>query len=272
MSRPQAAPGAAASSVAASALTLATLLSPARAAASRKNGARSRGPKSAEGKQRSSRNALKHGLCARKHVVVEGERPDAFAAFEAALVDDLAPEGALQMLLAGRIARAAWRLERAERIEAELFAREMEGLFGTGDLGADLGLALIRDCNGARAFETLLRYRGAAQAEFSRSLRLLRELQREAEPGAGRRPAERAAPTVAPPAPPCAAPIEPEHRAIATARTDEPGVAAPATADLPVNSEHAAPLPCGHSPRAAEGPRSPQKSWRNGARNGSRQR
>jgi hypothetical protein len=173
MSRPKAASRAAASNVAAS---LAALLSPARAEASRKNGAESKGPKTPEGKARASRNALKHGLRAEHHVVVEGESPEAFAAFEAALVDDLAPEGALQMLLAGRIARAAWRLERAERIEAELFARQMDGPFGDGDLG----LALIRDGNGARAFDTLLRYRGAAQAEFSRALRILKALQAEA--------------------------------------------------------------------------------------------
>jgi hypothetical protein len=143
MSRPKAASRAAASNVAAS---LAALLSPARAEASRRNGARSKGPKTPEGKARASRNALKHGLCAGHHVVVDGESAEAFAAFEAALLADLAPAGALQTLLAGRIARAAWRLERAERIEAELFARQMEGVFGDGDLG----LALIRDGNGAR--------------------------------------------------------------------------------------------------------------------------
>jgi hypothetical protein len=173
MSRPKPAQRAAAANVAAS---LAALLSPARAEASRRNGARSKGPKTPEGKERSSRNALKHGLCAGHHVVVEGESPEAFVAFEAALVDDLAPAGALQTLLAGRIARAAWRLERAERIEAELFARQMDGPFGDGDLG----LALVRDGNGARAFETLLRYRGAAQAELTRTLRTLKALQAEA--------------------------------------------------------------------------------------------
>jgi hypothetical protein len=38
----------------------------------------------------------------------------------ATLAGELVPVGALQGLLAGRITRAAWRLERAERIEAEL--------------------------------------------------------------------------------------------------------------------------------------------------------
>jgi hypothetical protein len=164
MSSPKVAPRAAASNVAAS---LAALLSPARAEASRRNGAKSHGPKTPEGKARASKNALKHGFRAEKHVVVAGECPKKFAAFEAALVGDLAPEGALQSLLAGRIVRAAWRLERAERIEAELFAREMQGLFDDGDLG----LALISDGNGARAFDVLLRYRGAAQAELLASVR-----------------------------------------------------------------------------------------------------
>jgi hypothetical protein len=182
MSSPKAASRAAAPNAVAA--SLAALLSPARAEASRRNGARSKGPKTPEGKAHASRNALKHGLRAEHHVVVEGASPEAFAAFEAALLDDLAPEGALQTLLAGRIARAAWRLERAERIEAELFAREMRGPFGDGDLG----LALIRDGSGARAFDTLLRYRGAAQAELSRALRTLKALQAEAQEVAPSRP------------------------------------------------------------------------------------
>jgi hypothetical protein len=41
------------------------------------------------------------------------------------------------------------------------------------------GLALIRDGNGTRSFETLLRYRGAALAEFWRALRTLKALQAE---------------------------------------------------------------------------------------------
>jgi hypothetical protein len=211
MSRPKAAQRVAASNVAAS---LAALLSPARAEASRRNGAKSKGPKTPEGKARASRNALKHGLCAEAHVVVEGESPEAFAAFEAALIADLAPAGALQTLLAGRIARAAWRLERAERIEVELFAREMDLPFGEGDLG----LALIRDGNGARAFDTLLRYRGAAQAELFRTLRTLRALQAEAPPA--RAPGKDAAAHVT-----GAQPNEPESRTNAGASRARPAAA-----------------------------------------------
>jgi hypothetical protein len=147
-------------------------VSSARAEASRRNGARSRGPRTAEGKARSAQNALKHGLRAEKYVVLLDEDRDEFAALEAAFIDELAPAGALQRVLAGRVARAAWRLMRADRLEVELFEER-----GCGERG--VGLALIRDGNGTRSFETLLRYRGAAQAELWRALRTLKALQAE---------------------------------------------------------------------------------------------
>jgi hypothetical protein len=136
----------------------------------------------------------------------------------------LAPEGALQGLLAGRIARAAWRLERAERIEAELFARHAHS-------DRDLGLALIRDCNGTRAFDTLLRYRGTALAELWRALRLLKALQAEAAvPHAPVFEAEPAAQLPAPQADAgatCQQPIEPEGRRIPGENAPVPPTDAP---------------------------------------------
>jgi hypothetical protein len=75
-------------------------------------------------------------------------------------------------VLARRIPVAAWRLERADRLEAELFAER-------GYDGASLGVSMIRDGNGTRSLETLLRYRGAAMAEFWRALRTLKALQAE---------------------------------------------------------------------------------------------
>ena len=75
-------------------------------------------------------------------------------------------------MLARRVAVAAWRLARADRMEVELFEeRRWED--------AGVGMALIRDGNGTRSFETLLRYRSAAMAEFWRALKTLKALQAE---------------------------------------------------------------------------------------------
>jgi hypothetical protein len=191
-------------------------LSNARAEASRINGAKSRGPKTPQGKQRSAQNALKHGLPAQKFIVVDGEDQAAFDALHAALIDELAPEGALQTLLASRIARAAWRLERAERIEGELFGYH-------GDDG-NLGLALVRDGNSTGAFDTLLRYRGSALAELWRALRLLKALQAPA-------PHDAAAPRAVPERPVAEIRNEPNDRAnrgeiVPPPARNEPGAAA----------------------------------------------
>ena len=147
-------------------------VSSARAEASRKNGAKSRGPKTDEGKA-ARRRMRSSTACARRSIVVLPDEDAAeFAGLEAALVEELAPVGALQTVLARRVAVAAWRLARADRIETELFEERRSASGG-------LGLALIRDGNGARSFETLLRYRGAAMAEFWRALRTLKALQAE---------------------------------------------------------------------------------------------
>jgi hypothetical protein len=145
-------------------------VSPARAEASRRNGAKSRGPRTEAGKARASQNALKHGLRAAKHVVLPAEDPGAFAALEAALLEELAPEGALQTVLARQIVSAVWRLARVDRMEVEL-------LVFRDRAERDLGLAATRDGNTARTLPALVRYRAAAHAELLRSLRTLEALQ-----------------------------------------------------------------------------------------------
>jgi hypothetical protein len=198
------------------ALRAAVPMSSARAEASRRNGAKSRGPNTPAGKARSAQNALKHGLRALKYVVLPDESAAEFQALEAALVEELAPVGALQMALARRVAVAAWRLARADRLEVELFAERSYS-------NASPGLALIRDGNGTRSFETLLRYRGAAMAEFWRALRTLKALQAE-QPTLRDMSAEGypAAERTAPPPPAQMAPRPIPDRPAARQNTNEP--------------------------------------------------
>jgi hypothetical protein len=146
----------------------------ARTEASRRNGARSRGPKTAEGKQRSAQNALRHGMRAQRFVLLDDEDASEFEALAAALRDQLAPDGALQEILIARLTLVVWRMFRADRMEIELLNPHL-ALDARGRPGG-LGLALIRGGHGPRAFDTLSRYRGAVQVEFWRALRGLSAL------------------------------------------------------------------------------------------------
>jgi hypothetical protein len=151
-----------------------------RAEASRRNGSRSRGPVTAEGQARSAPNALKHGMRASKVRVLGNEDEAAFQSLAAAMRDDLTPVGPLQEQLADQIVLAIWRARRWERIETELFNYYLEKDRRGNEPTPDFGLLVIRDRNGARALDTLLRYRGSVQTELFRALAALKALQAQA--------------------------------------------------------------------------------------------
>lgn len=139
-----------------------------RAEASRKNGAKSKGPVTVDGKACASRNSLKHGLRAKTTVLLEGEDEAAFLAMDHGLKADLQPRGALETLLTSRLAIAAWRMD---RIEADLLKP------ANGARASTLGEKFTRDRYGPQAIDCLIRYRGTTQTEFWRSLAALRALQ-----------------------------------------------------------------------------------------------
>ena len=129
-----------------------------RAERARRNGALSRGPATARGKQRSSRNALRHGLTAKVHLVLHRDDEADFTALARGLGDELAPRGALEGFLVARLTAAMWHSGRAERMEARAFA-------AAPDPDPDrLRLAL--------------RYRGSVQRELFRCLGALQDLRR----------------------------------------------------------------------------------------------
>ena len=61
------------------------------------------------------------GLTAASDVLLQDESADAFEARQRDVLADLAPQDALQAMLARRIVQLLWRLDRAARLEAELF-------------------------------------------------------------------------------------------------------------------------------------------------------
>ncbi len=94
-------------------------------AASRRNGARSRGPKTADGKARSALNAFKHGHYAKLTCVTRGEDSGAFRAYLASAVRRFAPVDDLENHLVESIAAIDWRLTRLAAIETNAFDIEV---------------------------------------------------------------------------------------------------------------------------------------------------
>ena len=190
-------------------------------AANRRNARRSTGPKSAAGKAASSANALRHGLSAARAVVLPDEDADAYERLRQGVLADLDPANTLQEALALRIVVLLWRLDRAARLEAELFVhgrlpvqrKEVEAsamretaaagltaLLGKADAGrrearfearrsidADIraqapsAQVLVERQESAKAFDRLARHEATLQRALNRTLEDFWQLRREAE-------------------------------------------------------------------------------------------
>ena len=203
-------------------------------AANRRNARRSTGPKTAAGKAASSANALRHGLAAARAVVLPDEDADAYERLRQGVIADLDPAGALQEALAQRIVVLLWRLDRAARLEAELFvhgrlavqrkevaasavresaAAGLAAMLGEADgrrrearfqakraIDADIraqapsAQVLVEREESAKTFDRLARHEGTLQRALNRTLEDFRGLRREAKAAAAEAASAEAAP------------------------------------------------------------------------------
>lgn len=76
------------------------------------------GPKTAAGKARSSRNAVKHGFVSLAPVIPDLEVEADWWRYRSDILESLEPVGELEETLAGRIAEYLWRLRRVPAFEA----------------------------------------------------------------------------------------------------------------------------------------------------------
>lgn len=88
--------------------------------ANRANAQKSTGPVSQEGKLRSRRNAVRHGLTA-ETVIGALEDADDYRAFEQAIIADYDAQSAVERELVLRLVSLLWRLRRATTMETGLF-------------------------------------------------------------------------------------------------------------------------------------------------------
>jgi len=84
-------------------------------AANKRNAQQSTGPRTVEGRQRSSMNSVKHGLTATSDVLFD-EDPAAFQDLHQALAADLMPTSAAESEIVELMAKALWRLKRVPRL------------------------------------------------------------------------------------------------------------------------------------------------------------
>ena len=147
------------------------MATPAQITANRLNAQKSTGPASEEGRAVSRFNALKHCASA-KSLVIPGEDESQLEALAASYREQFQPDGPEEALLLEKIVSADWTQRRMYRLEAEVFsiliAREDESVENP------LGAAFIKDCEGPKALQKILRCREAASREWYRALAELR--------------------------------------------------------------------------------------------------
>src|ERR1700683_4820715 len=90
-----------------------------RTAINRSNSRHSTGPRTESGKQRSSLNALRHGLTA-ACAVLPSEDPAAYDAHRRGFFDEYQPATPTETQLVIEVADTAWRINRIPHLEAAL--------------------------------------------------------------------------------------------------------------------------------------------------------
>ena len=93
--------------------------------AARANGSQSRGPKTSEGKSRSSRNATRHGLLS-NIVVLPSESPEGFEELVDAHFTRFSPVDEIEVGMLEEMAAASWRMRRAWTIEQCMMSGAIE--------------------------------------------------------------------------------------------------------------------------------------------------
>ena len=194
--------------------------------ASRRNGAKSKGPITEEGKAKSSLNGTKHGLSGSHRFLYSNERDDLYQELLTHYMTLFAPANGVEEDLVRQIVVASWRMKRIDNIEAAIVDIQMEKQkkwvnkdYKDIDDDTRQGLAFQTKTVG----DTVAlggRYHARALRSYNTAYKILRELQRDrrkaAQPQLPTEPKKDAAPEVeasvvsipnAEPTPPPARPI-----------------------------------------------------------------
>jgi hypothetical protein len=160
--------------------------------ANRRNAQKSTGPRTPEGKDVVSQNAVTHGLTA-THDVISQEKQADFDLYRNEMLAELDPVGPMESMLAERVVSLSWRLKRAGRIQNQtidalnadrtssplakltqslLFrgSSPSQGRTPTSDRDLVLGRLAIKDFSNARIIERLLMYERRIEHSLYRTM------------------------------------------------------------------------------------------------------
>ncbi|MBL8210062.1 MAG: hypothetical protein JNK87_05090 [Bryobacterales bacterium] len=139
----------------------------------RRNGAKSQGPISAQGKDIVSRNALQHGLAAHKHIVLDCEDDTAFSTLRQGCIDKFHPTDPFEFELVEQIAVGLWRTRRAFGLDTatldQSLATSIDNAAPEDDTAALLAKA-FHHAGTEGSLNRLHRYESAAQRAVDRAL------------------------------------------------------------------------------------------------------
>jgi hypothetical protein len=172
------------------------LTSPRKVEANRRNAQRSTGPRTALGKSRVSRNAVKHGIFSKNLLTRDAdgcEDPREYCQMHAAISEHYQPQGLLEELVVDRIASVTWRLARVPRcergqIDRALNAHRFQAGQGRGHVADSAELLELHNPADDKIFDDLLlpsngeldrllRYEDAISKQRDRAIAELETLQ-----------------------------------------------------------------------------------------------
>jgi hypothetical protein len=135
--------------------------------ASRANGKHSRGPKTEQGKHRSSINAIRHGLLS-KCVVMPDESRDIFDALFHQYAANLQPANDVQRTHVEEMVTAVWKMRRLWAVETELWGKTAANRPETTAIGRITGA--FSDLSRQPELHLLLRYEARFHHAYHRAL------------------------------------------------------------------------------------------------------
>ena len=137
---------------------------------------RSGGPRTEEGKARSSMNALRHGFRS-KSALLPGEDPEKYYELKAKLENEWTPVGETEKFCLSQLLFNQWRLNRIAILEEDVFVQSFESSFGQ-EFDANQPGALTAAL-GNNQLTLLTRYENSIRRAYYKALSELRTLQAE---------------------------------------------------------------------------------------------